>query len=41
MLGQNLETQELSLLSSEGQEVPVMLRAFALKADHTFNNLIF
>jgi PAS domain S-box-containing protein len=33
MLGQNLESQELSLLSSEGQEVPVMLRAFSLEDD--------
>jgi PAS domain S-box-containing protein len=31
MLGQNLDTQELSLLCSEGQEVPVMLKAFALE----------
>jgi two-component system phosphate regulon sensor histidine kinase PhoR len=33
MRGQNVENQELTLLSSSGQEVPVMLRAFALEDD--------
>jgi PAS domain S-box-containing protein len=33
MRGQNIESQETVLLNSSGQEVPVMLRAFALKDD--------
>ncbi len=33
MGGQDIESQELVLLDSSGQEVPVMLRAFALKDD--------
>lgn len=33
MQGQNIENQETVLLNSSGQEVPVMVRAFALKDD--------
>jgi PAS domain S-box-containing protein len=33
MQGQDIENQETLLLNSSGQEVPVMLRAFALKDD--------
>jgi PAS domain S-box-containing protein len=33
MRGQDIESQETVLLNSSGQEVPVMLRAFALKDD--------